>query len=70
MISLDRTTVYEYGIAEYGIATYTNGVALDTLKFNASGSGKVLQIGFESDINGFPLSIQKVDVAVKTGKNL
>lgn len=70
VISLDRTTVYEYGIAEYGISTYTNGIALDTLKFNASGSGKVLQIGFESDINGFPLSIQKVDVAVKTGKNL
>ena len=70
VLPLKSISVYEYGIAEYGIAQYTNGIALDTVKFNASGSGKVLQIGFESDINGSPLSIQKVDVAVKTGKNI
>jgi hypothetical protein len=69
-LTLKSITVAEYGTAEYGIAEYANGIALDTLKFNASGSGKVLQIGFESDINGSPLSIQKVDVAIKTGKNL
>jgi hypothetical protein len=43
---------------------------LDTAKFNASNAGLVLQIGFESDINGYPLSIQKVDTAVKLGKTL
>ena len=69
-IVLDPISVAEYGIAEYGIAEYANGIALDTLKFNASGSGRVLQIGFESDINGSPLSVQKVDVAIKTGKNI
>ena len=68
VIALDAVKVYEYGSAEYGIAEYTNGIALDVLKFNAGGSGKVLQIGFESDINGSPLSIQKVDIAIKTGK--
>ena len=69
-IVLDPIAVAEYGIAEYGIAEYANGIALDTLKFNASGSGRVLQIGFESDINGSPLSVQKVDIAIKTGKNI
>ena len=69
-MSLHPTTVSEYGIGEYGIAQYANGIAMDTLKFNATGSGKVLQIGFESDINGFPLSIQKVDIAIKQGKTL
>jgi hypothetical protein len=69
-LTLKSIAVSEYGIAEYGIAEYANGIALDTLKFNASGSGKVLQIGFESDINGAPLSVQKVDVAIKTGKNI
>jgi hypothetical protein len=69
-LTLKAVTVAEYGTAEYGIAEYSNGIALDTLKFNASGSGKVLQIGFESDINGSPLSVQKVDVAIKTGKNI
>jgi hypothetical protein len=69
-LTLKSVTIAEYGTAEYGIAEYSNGIALDTLKFNASGSGKVLQIGFESDINGSPLSVQKVDIAIKTGKNL
>ena len=70
VLTLKPTTVAEYGTAEYGIAEYANGIALDNLKFNASGAGKVLQIGFESDINGYPLSVQKVDVAIKTGKNI
>jgi hypothetical protein len=70
IITLKAITVAEYGVSEYGIAEYSNGIALDTPKFNASGSGKVLQIGFESDINGFPLSVQKVDIAIKTGKNI
>ena len=69
-LTLKSVTVAEYGTAEYGIAEYANGIALDPLKFNASASGKVLQIGFESDINGSPLSVQKVDVAIKTGKNI
>lgn len=70
VVVLAPITVAEYGTAEYGIAEYADGVALDTLKFNASGSGRVLQIGFESDIIGSPLSVQKVDVAIKTGKNI
>jgi hypothetical protein len=69
-IILNAVTVYEYNTAEYNIAEYSNGIALDTAKFNASNSGLVLQIGFESDINGYPLSIQKVDTAVKLGKTL
>jgi hypothetical protein len=69
-IVLAGAKVYEYGIAEYGIAEYSNGIAIDVAKFNAAGTGKTLQIGFESDINGSPLSVQKVDVAVKTGKTL
>ena len=70
VVALDSIIVAEYGVGEYNIAEYSNGIALDVLKFNAAGSGKVLQIGFESDINGYPLSVQKVDVAVKTGKNI
>lgn len=69
-ITLQRVEVYEYGTAEYGIATYTNGIALDTAKIPASGSGTVLQLGFESDIDGTPLSIQKIDFFLKQGKTL
>jgi hypothetical protein len=69
-ITLDRVEVFEYGTAEYGLATYTNGIALDIARIPASGSGTVLQLGFESDIDGTPLSIQKIDFALKQGKTL
>jgi hypothetical protein len=69
-IVLQRVQVWEYGTAEYNIATYTNGIALDIAKIPASGSGTVMQIGFESDIDGTPLSIQKIDFFLKSGKTL
>ena len=69
-ITLQSVQVYEYGTAEYNIATYTNGIALDTANIPASGSGTVLQLGFESDIDGTPLSIQKIDFFLKQGKTL
>ena len=69
-ITLQRVEVFEYGTAEYNIATYTNGIALDIANIPASGSGTVVQLGFESDIDGTPLSIQKIDFFLKQGKTL
>ena len=70
VITLDTISVYEYGTAEYNIATYSNGIALDNAQINAGGSGKVVQLGFEADINNAPLSIQKIDFGLKGGKTL
>jgi hypothetical protein len=70
VITLDTISVYEYGTAEYNIATYSNGIALDNAQINAGGSGKVVQLGFEADINNAPLSIQKIDFGLKAGKTL
>ena len=70
VVTLDTVTVYEYGTAEYNIATYSNGIALDTAQVNAGGSGKVVQLGFEANINNAPLSIQKIDFGLKSGKTL
>jgi hypothetical protein len=60
--------VSEYGIAEYDIAEYSDGVALQTLVVSASGSGKIVQTGYESNINGAPLSIQRIEIQSKNGK--
>jgi hypothetical protein len=62
-----------YNIAEYGanatvVAEYSSGVALQTLFVSASGTGKVVQTGYESDINGSALSIQKIEIQAKNGK--
>lgn len=60
--------ISEYGIGEYGIAEYSEGVALQTLSVSASGSGKIVQTGYESNINGAPLSIQRIEIQSKDGK--
>jgi hypothetical protein len=62
-----------YGIAEYGanattVAYYSDGVALQTLTVSASGAGKVVQTGYETDIDGTALSIQKIEIQAKNGK--
>ena len=65
--------ISEYGIAEYGsnatvVAYYSEGVALQTLIANGSGSGKIVQTGYEMDINGSQLSIQKIEIQSKHGR--
>jgi hypothetical protein len=62
--------VSEYGVGEYNIAEYSNGISLDGIKLIASGSGKILQLGFETDINGSAMSVQKIDIGLKIGKTL
>jgi len=76
---LDTAVVYEYnnstvdtipGSTEYNIAEYSSGIVLDRFSINAGGQGTVMQLGLEADINGNPLSIQKIDVGIKKGKTL
>jgi hypothetical protein len=67
---LDIGVVYEYNIGEYNIAEFSNGVVLDQFQINAGGNGAVLQLGLEAELNGDPLSIQKIDVYVAQGKTV
>ena len=67
---LQTSPVSEYNIGEYNIAEYSSGIALDRFSINAGGQGTVMQLGLEADINGNPLSIQKIDIAIKAGKTL
>lgn len=67
-IVLGDITVAEYGIAQYNINTYSAGIVFDNEKIQASGSGNVLQIGVETVITGFEISIQKLDCFVKLGR--
>jgi hypothetical protein len=68
-ISINQGTYAEYNIGEYDIAEYSSGVFIDNTKTAVGGQGKTIQIGFEAEVNGAPLSIQKLDVFVKTGKS-
>jgi hypothetical protein len=65
----------EYDVAEYGtptdstpIAYYAGGIVIQTLLSQATGSGKVVQTGYEAEVNGFELSIQKIEILAKRGR--
>ena len=64
-----QANIAQYGIDEYNMsAEYSGGIALQTLTTYPTGSGKIVQVGFESDIGGLPISIQKIEIHAKQGK--
>jgi hypothetical protein len=67
-LTVKQATIYEYNIAEYNEAEYSGGNIVDTVRVAGSGSGSVMQLGFEADLNGGALSIQKMDIYVKQGR--
>lgn len=67
---LDTGSVYEYNIGEYNIAEYSDGIVLEKFKIQAGGTGAVMQVGLEAEINGNPISIQRIDVYIKQGKTV
>lgn len=61
-------SVSEYGIAEYGIGTYSSGETLGDIEVNTTGDGSVFQVGFDTDISGARVSVQKFSAYVKQGR--
>ena len=57
----------EYSIAEYSIAEYSRNVSVRTISASGRGAGKVIQVGVECQISGYPVSIQRVDIFTKDG---
>ena len=62
-----QTSSY-FNVDKYNEGKYSDGIDLVNTKINTSGNGKVFQIGFETDIDGSPLSIQKIDIFYASGK--
>lgn len=52
----------------YTVAEYADGVLTQPLIIYPNGAGKIYQTGYEADINGSPLSIQKIEIQSKEGK--
>ena len=71
---LDTAIAYEYNDStdpqksEYNIAEYSDGIVLDKFKAHVGGKGPIMQVGLEAEINGNPLSIQRIDIYIKQGK--
>jgi hypothetical protein len=73
VLTIPQSTTAEYGIAEYGangspVAYYSSGIQLQLLVGQATGAGKVVQTGYETEITGYAVSIQKIEIQAKRGK--
>lgn len=60
--------IAEYGIAEYGIAEYMGNLIVNVISVNGGGSGTVMKFGFETEINNYAVSLQKIDIFTKEGR--
>lgn len=62
--------VAQFGISEYNVSSseFADGITLQTLVAYPTGAGKVIQTGYEADISGSPLSVQKIEIHAKNGK--
>lgn len=58
----------EYNIGEYNIAEYSSGIVIDEISVPVGGQGKIVQMGFEAEVSGSPLSVQKMDIFIKQGR--
>jgi hypothetical protein len=72
-ILIPTQSIAQYGVSEYGsngspVAYYSGGIAIQRLVAAADGSGKVIQTGYEAEINGNALSFQKIEIHAKNGK--
>ena len=68
--TIRATSVAYFNDAEYGVDEYSVGVFVQTIRPNLGGSGTVLQLGLETNVDGAPISVQRIDCYVKQGKTL
>ena len=69
-ISLTTQGLAEYNTAEFNIGEFAVGENTSRTSINANGSGGTLTIGVESDINGFELSVQEINVLALAGRTI
>jgi hypothetical protein len=65
-----RSSTYNTPDVEYTVAEFTGGEVISRPPLNGTGSGSVITIGLESEINGFALSLQEINVLALMGKTL
>jgi hypothetical protein len=60
--------IAEFGIAEYNVGEFNQGILVNRPSINTSSSGAVVQLGVEVNINGSPISVQRMTAQAVIGK--
>ena len=58
----------EWGVMQWGLDEWFGGTALQEAALHPKASGRVLAIGFKTNINGSALAVQDITLAVKLGR--
>jgi hypothetical protein len=66
--AIEGSNVSEWNIAEYGIGEYGSGDADAELEFDLTGTGELIKVGFQAEINAGKVGINKITLKAKTGK--
>jgi hypothetical protein len=67
---LSTQVIAEYNIAEYNEGEYNAGVLVNRPNVNASGGGSVVQLGVQAEVNGSPVSIQRMTAQSIVGRTI
>jgi hypothetical protein len=68
--TLSTQIISEYNIAEYNEGEFNGGVLVNRPTVNASGGGQVIQLGIIADVNGAPVSIQRLTAQATIGRTI
>ena len=68
--TLTTQVIAEYNIAEYNEGEFNAGVLVNRPNVNASGGGAVVQLGVEAEVNGAPVSIQRMTAQAIVGRTI
>ena len=62
------TSPSEWNIFEWGIGEWGSDSVINVIDVNIGGTGKVVQFGFETEVNGYHVSFQEIDIFTKEGR--
>ena len=68
--TMSTQVIAEYNIAEYNIGEFNAGVLVNRPTVNASGGGQVVQLGIEAEVDGAPVSIQRLTAQAIVGRTI
>lgn len=64
----DLTSTWKTSFTLVDYSEFSRGIVLEKIRSSVGGYGSTIQVGFESDVNNAQLSVQKLDVFIKTGR--
>jgi hypothetical protein len=65
---LPKQNIAEFDIAEFGLGEYNQGILVNRPSVNASSAGSIVQLGVDVNINGSPISVQRITAQSVLGR--